>query len=123
MAKILVVDDDKDIVDLICFLVQKDGHTTLKAGDGQACLDQVAREKPDMIVLDVMMPVMDGYTVVTQLASNDETRAIPILILTAKGQMREMFQMASNVADYLEKPFDPDKLRAQVTKILAGRPR
>ncbi len=118
MAKILVVDDEKNVADLISFLLEKDGHSVRSAGDGEACLAAVAAEKPDLIVLDVMMPVMDGYTVSARLLENEDTRHIPLLILTAKGQMRDAFEMASNVAEYVEKPFDPAGLRERIKKIL-----
>lgn len=119
MANILAVDDDKDVLELVSFLLEKDGHKVTQARDGQSCLDHVNLERPDLIVLDVMMPVMDGYTVFTRLAENDDTRDIPILMLTAKGQMRDVFQMSSNVKGYVEKPFEPDTLREKVKTILS----
>jgi DNA-binding response OmpR family regulator len=121
MANILVVDDERNVVELVAFLLEKEGHQVRTVGDGQACLDAVAADKPDLIVLDVMLPILDGYTVCTRLAEDDVTRSIPIIMLTAKGQMRDVFTMSSNVAAYLDKPFDPSDLRARVMKALSHK--
>jgi len=118
MAKLLVVDDEKNVLEMVAYILEKDGHAVKVCDNGQAALDHVAVEKPDMIVLDVMMPVIDGYTVCSTLASADDTKEIPILVLTAKGQMRDVFEMSPNVSAYLEKPFDPNELRRQVSKVL-----
>jgi DNA-binding response OmpR family regulator len=122
MADLLVVDDEKNIVELVSFLLEKEGHKVKTALDGQACLNLLAGYRPDLIVLDVMLPIMDGYTVCTKLAAEEATRNIPILILTAKGQMRDVFALATNVAGYMEKPFEPSSLVAKVNEILASRP-
>ncbi|HOW27246.1 MAG TPA: response regulator [Elusimicrobiota bacterium] len=116
-----MTDDEKNVVELIGFLLQKDGYDVVTAFDGKACLDKVQSEKPDLIILDIMMPIMDGYTVFTKLAENDETRKIPIIILTAKGQMKDMFAMSSNIAAYMDKPFDPMEIRSKVREILDSR--
>ncbi|MBI4386710.1 MAG: response regulator [Elusimicrobia bacterium] len=122
MANILVVDDEKDVVTLIKFLLEKDGHRVAEAFNGAEALKLLGVEPPDpsaalpdLIILDVMMPVVDGYTTATKLRENAETRAIPLVILTAKGQMRDVFEMTPNVAAYIEKPFDPKQLRDLVT--------
>ena len=76
---------------------------------------------PDLIILDVRMPVVDGYTVNLKLQRDSRTRAIPILVLTAKKQkLRELFELAPNVAAYVQKPFDPKALRALVAGVLSG---
>lgn len=121
MANILVADDEKSVIELVAFLLEKDGHKVRTAGDGQNAMDQVMMERPDLIVMDVMMPVLDGYTLCTRLAADESTRDIPVLILTAKGQMKDVFLLSTNVAAYLEKPFDPNHLRAEIAKILAAR--
>lgn len=121
MAHVLVVDDEKQVLELLTFLLEKNGHTVTTASDGQECLDKVSVRKPDLIILDVMLPVMDGYTVFTRLAANDETRHIPVLVLTAKGQVQDVFQMASNVEGCLAKPFEPAALQSHVEKILSKK--
>jgi CheY-like chemotaxis protein len=120
LARIFVVDDEPNIVELVTFLLEKDGHTIFGMFDGQECINRAQAEKPDLILLDIMMPGLDGYTVFTRLMENEETRHIPIIVLTAKGQMRETFQMAGRLADYVDKPFDPDALRQRVDKALSA---
>ena len=73
---------------------------------------------PDVMILDIMMPGTDGYTVQTKMLENEATKNVPIIILTAKGQMKDLFGMASNVAAYIEKPFDPKILQEKVNEIL-----
>lgn len=118
MAKIIVADDEKDVVELLSFLLKKDGHTVIPAENGKVALDLVEKDPPDLILLDVMMPEMDGYTVQTRLMENPKTKSIPIIILTAKGQLKDVFAMAGNVAAYMEKPFDPKTLRAKIQESL-----
>lgn len=126
---ILVVDDEPEIVTLLKFILEKDGHRILEAGNGVVALERLGVEppspeapKPDLIILDIMMPVMDGYTLNNRLQKEAKTKAIPILVLTAKGQkMRDLFEMAPNVAAYVQKPFDPKMLRELIGSILDGR--
>lgn len=119
MSKILVVDDEKDVVELLKFLLEKDGHHVLTANNGRDGLGSAKKELPELILLDVMMPEMDGYTVQTQLLEDPKTKDIPIIILTAKGQLRDVFAMSTNVKAYIEKPFDPKTLRTKIQESLS----
>jgi CheY-like chemotaxis protein len=110
----MVIDDEKDVVELIKFLLEKDGHTIFTAHNGREGLEAVNKSHPELILLDVMMPEMDGYSVQTALLQNSDTKDIPIIILTAKGQMKDVFALAPNVKAYMEKPFDPKALRAKI---------
>ena len=129
MSTILVVDDAPEIVTLLRFILEKDGHVILEASNGHVALERLGVEpplqdapQPDLIILDIMMPVMDGYTLNTRLQREDRTRSIPILVLTAKGQkMRDLFEMAPNVAAYVQKPFDPRMLRELIVSIISGK--
>lgn len=128
MGQIFVVDDERDVVTLIRFILEKDGHEIIEAYNGAEVLDKLGLEParsgvtmPDLMILDVMMPEVDGYTVASRMQENPETRAIPLIILTAKGQMREVFQMSPNVKAYIDKPFDPKNLRELVTSVLNGK--
>lgn len=119
MARIMVVDDERDVVTLVRFMLEKDGHQVTEAYNGEEALDKLSKgEPPQLIILDVMMPVMDGYTLSSRLADDDRTRGIPLLVLTAKGDMRDLFELAPNVAAYIEKPFDPKTLRELVYGML-----
>ena len=120
MANILVVDDEKDVVELISFLLKKDGHNITTANNGVEALAEVAKNAPELILLDVMMPEMDGYSVQTRLLENPKTKDIPIIILTAKGQLKDVFSMSTNVAAYMEKPFDPKTLRQKIKESLSS---
>jgi two-component system, OmpR family, alkaline phosphatase synthesis response regulator PhoP len=114
VSKILVVDDEKDVVELLKFLLEKDGYSVITAYNGREALTIANQDTPDLILLDVMMPEMDGYTVQTQLLDNPATKNIPVIILTAKGQLRDVFAMSANVKAYIEKPFDPKTLRLKI---------
>ncbi len=116
----MVVDDENDVVELIKFMLEKDGHQVVTASNGQEALDKVEATMPELIILDIMMPEMDGYTVNTRLQEKDETRTIPVIILTAKGQMKDLFELGSNVVAFMEKPFDPRGLRDKIREILAS---
>ncbi len=127
MAHIMVVDDENDVVTLIQFLLEKDGHRITPAGNGAQALEFLGIEpeskpdpknRPDLIILDVMMPVVDGHAVATKLAAHKYLRAVPLIVLTAKGQVKELFDAIGNVAAYIEKPFDPKQLKAMVNGIL-----
>lgn len=129
MSMILVVDDEPEIVTLLRFVLERDGHKILDASNGAVALERLGvdppaqgAELPDLIILDIMMPVMDGYTLNSRLQKEGRTKAIPILVLTAKGQkMRDLFEMAPNVAAYVQKPFDPKMLRELISGILAAK--
>lgn len=123
MAKVMIVDDEKDVVTLVRFLMEKDGYEVTDACNGADALDKLGIDPPkadvvlpDVIILDIMMPVMDGYTMQTKLQENEKAKKIPLIVLTAKGQMRDVFQHAS--AAFVEKPFDPKALRDLVKKTL-----
>ncbi|HAM37090.1 MAG TPA: hypothetical protein DEB40_09725 [Elusimicrobia bacterium] len=129
MAHIMVVDDERDVVTLLKFLLEKDGHRVSVAYNGAEVLQKLGVEParadadiPNVIVLDVMMPIMDGYTVCSRLLENERTASVPLIILTAKGEMRDLFQLSKNVATYVEKPFDPKTLRETILTILAKKP-
>ena len=129
MAAILVVDDEPEIVELLRFVLEKDGHAVAHAVNGVDALAQLGVEPsrpetalPDLIVLDIMMPVMDGYQLNMRLQADARACGVPILVLTAKGQkMRDLFEMAPNVAAYVQKPFDPKMLRELISGILTSR--
>ncbi|MBI3553637.1 MAG: response regulator [Elusimicrobia bacterium] len=128
MARIMIVDDERDVVTLVKFLLEKDGHEVLSAYNGVEALaalgvdpDNEKAPLPDIIVLDVMMPLMDGYTVSAKLAEKERTRGIPLIILTAKGETRDLFELSPNVASYIDKPFDPKKLRDLIAGMLKAK--
>ena len=114
--RILVVDDDAPSVKMISFLLREEGYTVLTASNGPAALDIVEREAPDLVILDVMMPHMDGLEVCRRIR---RTMQVPILILSAKGETADrVVGLDVGADDYLSKPFDPTELLARVRAVL-----
>ena len=116
--KILVVDDERQIVKLVEVNLRKAGYDVVCAYDGVEALEKVQSDRPDMIVLDVMMPRMNGFDVLKKLQSNPETEQIPVIMLTAKAQDADIFAgWQSGVSSYLTKPFNPRELLTFVQRI------
>ena len=117
--KILVVDDDVDTLRLVGLMLQRQGYQIVAANNGQQALTMAQNENPDLIILDVMMPDMDGYEVTRQLRANPATRMTPIIMFTAKSQVDDKVTgFESGVDDYLTKPTQPRELFAHVKAIL-----
>jgi len=119
--KILAVDDERAIVRLVQINLERQGYQVVTAYDGKEALEKVASEKPDLVVLDVMMPYMDGFEVLQQLRKNPETRDLPVIMLTAKAQDTDVFRgYTSGVDLYLTKPFNPMELVSFVKRIFSS---
>lgn len=117
--KILVVDDEKDIVDLITYNLEKEGFATIKAYDGENALELVKAKKPDLIVLDLMLPGIRGLEVCTLIRKKPETETIPIIMLTAKGdQVDKILGLEIGADDYITKPFNVRELIARIRAVL-----
>ena len=120
--KIMAVDDERHIVRLIQVNLERSGFQVITAFDGPDALKKVETDRPEVIVLDVMMPKMDGFEVLKRLQANPETRNIPVIMLTAKAQDADVFRgWSSGVSAYLTKPFNPLELITFVKRILSGR--
>jgi len=116
--KILVVDDERHIVRLVEVNLTRAGYEIMTAYDGVEALEKVKADKPDMIVLDVMMPRMDGFEVLKRLQADAGTQDIPVIMLTAKAQDADIFRgWSSGVSSYLTKPFNPRELLTFVERI------
>lgn len=119
MSKILIVDDEKDIVDLISYNLEKDGFSTAKAYDGEAVLDIVKKQNPDLIILDLMLPKMNGLDVCRAIRYNPKTAGLPIIMLTAKGdEIDKVTGLEIGADDYVTKPFSVKELIARVRSVL-----
>jgi CheY-like chemotaxis protein len=118
--KVLVVDDERDIAELARFKLTHEGFEVATANSGEAALEEVARTRPDVIVLDVMMPGMTGWEVASRLKADPETRDIPIIMLTALGIAEEPVPGFADIDDYCTKPFAPAAL-AKIVRKLAGK--
>lgn len=119
--KILVCDDERHIVRLIQVNLERQGYQVVTAFDGKEGLEKVKTEKPDLCVLDVMMPYMDGFEVLKNLRRDPETENLPVIMLTAKAQDKDVFEGYHYGADmYLTKPFNPMELVTFVKRITQG---
>ncbi len=121
MKKVLVVDDSESIVNLISIKLSNEGYEVVKAYDGEEALDKAKIERPDLILLDVMMPKIDGKEVCRRLKADPEFSSTPIVMLTAVGEFEEQLKGLELGADeYLTKPFDPGQLAKVVKYLLEG---
>jgi DNA-binding response OmpR family regulator len=119
---VLVADDDDDIRDLVAFRLDRAGYEVLRAGDGQQALDLARERRPDLAVLDVMMPKLTGYDVTRELRGDAATRRIPVILLTARVQEADVARgFEAGADDYVKKPFSPQELKARVQAVLGRR--
>jgi DNA-binding response OmpR family regulator len=119
--KTLVIDDEAPIRLLCRVNLEAEGVEVLEAADGATGLELAKREKPDAILLDVMMPGLDGWNVAERLLSTEETHAIPIIFLTARADLRDRVRgMDAGGLDYVTKPFNPVELASLVREVVAA---
>ena len=117
--KILMVDDEKDIKDILKAILESEGYSTIEAPDGHQGFEKALSEKPDLIILDVMMPVLDGFGAAEKLKTNKDTFGIPIIMLTAKDEPIDKEKaMSLGVNTFIVKLFDLDELRHTVKELL-----
>ena len=118
MPKILVIEDEKMVAELIQAKLEREGFEVHAALDGFQGLEDVSRVKPDLIILDVLLPGIDGFHIYKKIKANPVISEIPILVMTGRGAMRDTFEEAG-VDTFLVKPFDPEELVSAVKKLLA----
>lgn len=117
--KVLVVDDEKDLVELLDYNLKKDGYLVLTAGDGAEALRLVGSEAPDLVVLDIMLPGMQGLEVLKAIRKRPDTQGIPVILLTAKSEeLDRVLGLELGADDYVTKPFSPRELVARVKAVL-----
>ncbi len=117
--KILLVDDEKDLVDTVSFRLKASGYDVVVAYDGQEALTKTRVEKPDLIILDLMLPKMDGYKVCRMLKFDERYKNIPIIMFTARVQESDKKMGEEVGADaYITKPFDPENLLGKIKELL-----
>ncbi len=119
---VLVADDDHDILTLVSFRLERAGYDVVAARDGEEALRLALERVPDLAVLDVMMPKLDGYEVTARLRQNTATRRMPVILLTARVQEADIARgFEAGADDYVTKPFSPQELGARVQAILGRR--
>ncbi|NLO90879.1 MAG: response regulator [Elusimicrobia bacterium] len=124
-VKLLLVDDEEDLLTLLRFVLEQMGYQVATAANGKIALDILDKAGatapetlPSVIISDVMMPEMDGFSLVNALAERDYTKHVPVIIMTAKGKTRDLFQASAEVAAFVEKPFEPKTLREIIESLL-----
>ena len=123
--KIMVVDDEPDVVDLVKLVLESDGFEVYTAYSGKEALEKIGKVVPDLVLLDIMMPQMDGWEVYSRIRANPKTKDIPVAMLTAKSQsIDKMIGLhVVKVDDYITKPFGRSELLERVKRILKEKGR
>lgn len=119
---ILVADDDELLRELLEHRLRANGYNVIAASDGQEALDMARSHHPDLLVLDAMMPALDGFAVLNALQEDNELKALPVLMLTAlRGEQDIVSALDQGASDYIVKPFLPDELISRISRILKKR--
>lgn len=117
--KIVLAEDESHIARLITFKLEREGYELYWEQDGESALKKIKEIIPDLVILDIMMPVMDGYEVLKHIKELDDLKDIPIIMLTAKSQEQDIIKGFNlGAEDYISKPFKPAELTARIKKIL-----
>jgi DNA-binding response OmpR family regulator len=117
--KILCIEDEKEMIDLMRLILERRGFDFVGAEGGQQGLDAIRAEKPDLVLLDLMMPGVDGWEVYRQLKADDELKDIPVIVVTAKAQSidKVLGLHIARVEDYITKPFGPQELLESIRRV------
>lgn len=117
--RIVLAEDDPQIARLTSFKLEKEGFEVIWEKDGGAAFESIKSNLPDLVLLDIMMPVMNGYQVLKKMKEDDDIKNIPVIMLTAKGQERDVVTgIEMGAEDYIVKPFRPAELIVRIRKIL-----
>ena len=120
--KIVLAEDEPQIARLIEFKLNKEGYSVIWKENGEEALKAIKEHKPDLILLDIMMPVMGGYEVLRRLKEDENLKSVPVIMLTARAQEKDVVKgIDMGAEDYITKPFHPAELLARVKRIL-GKP-
>ena len=121
--RILCIEDEQEMIDLIRLILGRRGFDVKGATGGNEVLKMVRQELPDLVLLDLMMPDLDGWEVYQQMKADDKTRGIPVIVVTAKAQNidRVLGMHIAKVDDYITKPFSPQELLNSVEKVLSNQ--
>lgn len=116
--KILIVDDEPEFVNLVRLRLEANGYEVIDAPDGEEGLKKAEEGNPDIILLDIMMPKKDGYTLMRELKYKETTKSIPIIVITAKPDMKDLFEI-EGFKDYVVKPFEDEDLLLRIKRALS----
>ncbi len=121
-GKILVVDDEVYILHILDFSLGAEGFDVITANNGEMAIAKAKQERPNLIVLDIMMPVLDGYETLKHLKADQDTKDIPVILLTAKGRdVDKRLGFEVGATDYIVKPFSPSRLIERIEEIIGCR--
>ena len=115
--KILIVDDEAELVELVKIRLESSGYEVISANSGLEGLSKAVNESPDVIILDIAMAEMDGYTMLQKVREDEKIKDTPVIMLTAYSKMKSLFEM-EGVSDYIVKPFDPKDFLKKVENVL-----
>jgi two-component system response regulator VicR len=121
--RLVYIEDEQEMIDLVRLILTRKGFDVIGANGGREGLDTVRKEKPDLVLLDLMMPDLDGWEVYQQMKADEATRGIPVIVVTAKAQSidKVLGLHIAKVEDYISKPFSPQELIESVEKVLSNR--
>ena len=115
--KILIVDDEQQLALAVKIRLQSRGYQVVTAADGKQALEAMEKDRPDLVILDVLMPVMDGYSCIREMNNRFGRGKIPVIILTARDRMKDLFDL-EGIEDYVVKPFDHEDLLTRIDRAL-----
>jgi two-component system, OmpR family, response regulator VicR len=118
--KIICIEDEPEMIDLVKLILSRYGYEVIGANGGRSGLEAIRKHKPDLVLLDLMMPDMDGWEVYQQMKADSEMKEIPVIVVTAKAQSidKVLGLHIAKVDDYVTKPFGPDDLRNSIERVL-----
>lgn len=123
MARVMVIEDEDNIAIALDFLLTRDGHDHCRLATGAGALDEMRRQRPDLVLLDVMLPEVSGYQIVQDLRADPGLRQVRVLMMTARGSVMERRKgMALGADGFIAKPFELAELRAEMARVLERRP-
>jgi two-component system, OmpR family, response regulator MtrA len=118
---VVVADDEEDILDLVTTIIERSGHEVLPVRDGAAALAAIRERRPDLVVLDIAMPEVDGLEVLRRLRSDPQTSELPVLLLSARAQEDDVrLAFATGANAYVKKPFSPGELSRRIDNLLGA---
>lgn len=123
MAKILAIDDELETLDLVRILLEGAGYEVVTCSSGRKAWETIKMTMPDLVVLDIMLPGVDGYTLQAQMSQEESTRHIPVIMLTALEPAKTLFEKSENVAGFMTKPFKSEELLGKVKLALGSKER
>ena len=120
--KIVCIEDEPEMIDLVRLILTRHGYEVIGANGGREGLEAILIHRPDLVLLDLMMPDMDGWEVYQQMKAHEDLKEIPVVVVTAKAQSidKVLGLHIAKVDDYITKPFGPDELRASIERILGS---